>query len=468
MSLRARVALTVATTVALLIVMVGAVLPLLSAREVGRAVDRDLTALVGQVQRDPRGALAGPRRDRFGAGGIVQLVTEDGRAVTRADRQRDHMLGQDTVVLPVDERVLAVAAGAAPAFLTTVEVEGRELRVLTAPLREGLAIQVARPLDERGVVVRAIRRRAIVVTVLAVVGAAVAAWWAAGRSTRAVTALADQVGRLRGDDDLSERLSVEGDLEVQQLAGAFNELLVRLASAREARSRFTADASHELRTPLTSLRTNLEVLALDAEHDRLAPDERARLASDVLVQLDELTVMVDGLVAMARLDAGPTTMVEVVPSALVEEVVAAARRRHPQRATDLRLDVAGAVGLVHVLADRDRLALAVAELIDNAVKHAPTGAIDVTVDALAAPDDASGTVEVRVRVRDHGPAVDAEELPRLFERFHRAEAARATPGSGLGLALVAAVAQAHGGRAMARLADGGGLEVELAVPAHRH
>ncbi|MFZ9881396.1 MAG: HAMP domain-containing protein, partial [Phycisphaerales bacterium] len=76
----------------------------------------------------------------------------------------------------------------------------------------------------------------------------------AGRSTRAVTELAEQVGRLRGDDDLGERLAVGGDLEVRRLAAAFNGLLARLESAREARARFTADASHELRTPLTSLR----------------------------------------------------------------------------------------------------------------------------------------------------------------------------------------------------------------------
>lgn len=452
MTLRGRVALVVALVVAGSLVVVGVVVQALAVRVQIGAIDRDLRAVAAQLETGPRGAvqLLGPRRDRFGgAAGLIQVVDASGRTLRLPGVDAD-------VVLPVTGRVRAVAAGTAPAFLRTVEVEERPLRILAAPLRDGLAVQVARPLDEAVRVIAALRRSIAVVAVAAAALAAMLARWVAGRSVRPVTDLTARVASIRGSGDLGVRLGLDRDDEVGRLAAAFDAMLARLEESRDAQERLTADASHELRTPLTSLRTNLEVLALaDSGRAALDPAERARLLADVQGQVAELTAMVDGLVAIAR-DGGPGGVREPVDVAdVVAEVLDAARRRHPQRAGDLALECS--VPHAVVVGERARLVAAVTNLVDNAVKYAPEGPIVV---AVAAP----GSGLVRVAVRDRGPGVADEELPQLFERFYRAPSARSAPGAGLGLALVDRVARDHGGRATARRPDGGGLEVALDLP----
>lgn len=169
--------------------------------------------------------------------------------------------------------------------------------------------------------------------------------------------------------------------------------------------------------------------------------------------------MVDGLVTLTRIDAEAAAHGTVDVAAVAADVVAAARRRHPQRADDLTLaaDASGSV----VDGDARELALAVSALVDNAVKYAPEGSIDVDVTATTVGDRPT----VRVTVTDHGPGVDESALPHLFERFYRAPAARAAPGAGLGLALVERVAAAHGGRAAAAPAAPHGLSVTVELPA---
>ena len=465
MTLRGRVALVVALAVAGAVILVGVGVQALVVRTLYAEVDRDLRGVAAQLERGPRGALQllGPRRDRFGgAAGLVRVVDAAGRTVGVPGLESD-------VALPVTRRVRAVAAGTAPAFLRTADVEGRPLQILTAPLAEGLAVQVARPLDEVVRVIAALRRGVALVALVAAALAALVARRLASRSVRPVTELTARVDAIRGTDDLGTRLGVHGDDEVGRLAAAFDGMLGRLEAARDAQERLTADASHELRTPLTSLRTNLEVLTL-AEDRRAALDaaERARLLADVRGQVAELTAMVDGLVAIAR-DGGPGGAREPVDLAvLAEEVLAAARRRHPQRAGDLRLEVGAPAGGAVVAGERDRLRSAVTNLVDNAVKYSDDGSIVVAVAAEAGggtPVRGGAAGEVRLSVRDHGPGVAPSDLPHLFERFYRAATARSAPGAGLGLALVAQVARDHGGRVEARLPEDGGLEVELVLPA---
>ncbi len=446
-------AVVVAVVVAGAVLVVGIGVQALVVRSLLGAVDRDLARVATEVERSPRGALAllGPRRDRFGgAAGVVQLVGSDGRT-------RPLPGAEDDVRLPVPPAVRAVAAGDAPAFIRTEQVEGRTLRILTVPVADGVAAQIARPLDEAARVIAELRRRIALVSLLAAVVAAVLARWVAGRSVRPVTDLTARVESVRGVGDLGIRLEVRGDDEVGRLASAFNGMLARIEASRAAQERLAADASHELRTPLTSLRTNLEVLML-AERGSAALDaeDRMRLLDDVHGQVVELAAMVDGLVDIARDGGAAGPREDVALDGLVADVVRTARRRHPQRGEDLMSVTGGGPSPVRVRGERVRLERAVMNLIDNAVKYAPDGPIEVRV--TADPGEAS------VTVRDHGPGVDAVDLPHLFERFYRASSARAAPGAGLGLALVAQVAREHGGRAEVRVADGGGLEVLLMLP----
>jgi len=292
-------------------------------------------------------------------------------------------------------------------------------------------------------------------TLFGAVVAALLAWVVAGRAIRPVSELTDAVEGVRDGRDLSRRVAVpDGDDEVARLARAFDAMLARLEASRVAQDRLAADASHELRTPLTSLRTNVEVLMAGA--DRLDPEDRRRLSEDVIGQLEELTAMVDGLVTLTRIDTDTTARGDVDVAAIVADVVAAAHRRYPERAADLRSSVVGADAVV--VGDARELSLACSALLDNAVKYAPEGAIDVSV----VREVASGSV--RVTVEDRGPGVDPAALPHLLERFYRAPEARAMPGAGLGLALVDRVARAHGGSVEVVPGVPHGLRVTMVLP----
>ena len=462
MSLRARIAWIVALTVTVLLVVVGAAVQVVTASTLVAAVDEDLRAIAASIERDPRGLVVlAPGRDRFGgAAGIVQVVDE--RGIVPLPRRGMTGAAADVVRLPVDDEVLAVARGDASASIRTLEVEGIRLRMLVAPITERFAVQVARPLDEVETVIGALRRRTVLLTMAGALLAALAAWLVAGRSIRPVAALTSAIEGVRDGADLARRVSpvTSGDDEVARLARAFDAMLERLEASRVAQDRLAADASHELRTPLTSLRTNVEVLAADAE--RLAPDVRRQLTEDVIGQLEELTAMVDGLVTLTRVDTGTSERVVVDVALLAADVVAAARRRFPQRADDLILDVTdgGGAGGALTVGDARELTLAVGAMVDNAVKYAPEGTIVIGVERSR--DDGV----LRVTVRDQGPGVDAALLPDLFARFYRTPDARSLPGAGLGLALVDRVARAHGGEAHAALVAPHGLSVTLTLPAH--
>jgi two-component system sensor histidine kinase MprB len=202
-----------------------------------------------------------------------------------------------------------------------------------------------------------------------------------------------------------------------------------------------ADASHELRTPIASLRANIQTL----EHDRRLPEaEREALRADIVAELDELTALVADIVELAR-GAKPG---ELVDDVRVDEIVAAVADRARARANGVVIDVSTEPTVVR--GEPERIQRAVSNLVDNALKWSP----------------GDGTVEVRLAggelsVRDHGPGFDEADLPHVFDRFYRAGSARALPGSGLGLAIVRQAAEAHGGRAVAQNAPGGGALVRV-------
>jgi two-component system sensor histidine kinase MprB len=207
-----------------------------------------------------------------------------------------------------------------------------------------------------------------------------------------------------------------------------------------------ADASHELRTPMASMRTNVEVLA--RQPDMPVPD-RDELIGDVVTQLEELNALVDDVVELAREDAVPSVaLVDVPLGDVVEAAVTRARRHVPA----IQIAVA-ATDPATVRAERSLVERAVGNLVDNARKWSPPGGtVEVTVDGRV------------VTVRDHGPGIDAGDLPHVFDRFYRAPAARSMPGSGLGLAIVRQVMEAHGGTATVEQPDDGGTLFRLEFP----
>jgi len=371
-----------------------------------------------------------------GAAGYTQLVTSSGQTI-RAPAE--------TVELPVTDRDRAAAAGTEEAFFADRTVEGTHVRVYTLPLQQGYALQISRPLNEVDGALSRIRGWLLVIAA-AGVGLAALLGLLVARAiiapVRRLTGVAEEVSTTR---DLSRRIDDSGNDELSRLASTFNTMLEALEDSARAQRRLVADASHELRTPLTSARTNIEVLARD---EGMPQAEREQILRDVNEQLTEMSLLVAELVELARGDHPVAAEAEDVRLDLVAaDAIERTRRNYPGIAFAAHLEES----VVHGTAAS--IERAISNLIDNAAKWSPPAeVIEVSV--------AGGEVVVR----DHGPGIADEDLPFVFDRFYRAQAARSMPGSGLGLAIVRQVADAHGGTVRAEAADGGGAQMRLTLP----
>jgi signal transduction histidine kinase len=261
--------------------------------------------------------------------------------------------------------------------------------------------------------------------------------------------------------DLSARLGVESGDEFGRWAASFNRMAASLEAtvaelqAAEARERrFVADVSHELRTPLTALVNEASMLK---EHlDSLPPGGR-RVGELLVSDIARLRTLVDDLMEVSRFDAAAE---HLQPTEFdLETFVRAVVRAHAPRA-----GIAMGPGAGQVVADRRRLERVLGNLLDNASVHGEGASIEVEVDLR---NGAAGNGELVVAVADRGPGVAPEELPLLFERFHKADPSRHLGGSGLGLAIAWEHARLLGGELTAAPRSGGGMRFELRVPVTR-
>jgi two-component system sensor histidine kinase MprB len=435
MSFRTRLALVAAAAVALAVVAASFIVYFVVRDQLRSTVDDSLRTTAIQLSRTPLhdfDHFAAPPSELGGAPGYPQLVGADGQAFRPQGK---------TVALPVNSRVTRVARDGGGAFFMDIRVSDRHLRMFTFPYAPGFAVQIARPLTE---VDHSLGRIENILILIAGGGIAIAAalGLAVSRAALApVRRLTTAVEKVTETGDLSERIGVGGRDELSRLAGSFNAMLGALQESSRAQRQLVADASHELRTPLTSLRTNIEVLASERT---LPAGERERLLADVVEQLTEMTTLIAGLIDLARGEQQTAEPEEVRLDLVASEAVERARRDRPAVTFSTDLQESTVQG-IHSTIER-----AVANLLDNAAKWSPPG----------------GDVEVAVRdgevtVRDHGPGIDEEDLPHVFDRFYRSPSARGRPGSGLGLAIVRQVAVAHGGEVVAERADGGGTRMTL-------
>jgi signal transduction histidine kinase len=248
-----------------------------------------------------------------------------------------------------------------------------------------------------------------------------------------------------------ERLPLPAaDDEIRRLGETLNEMLSRLESSFERERHFVADASHELRTPLSVLKTELESALRGAGED---PQRRESLLA-ALEETDHLAQLADDLLLLAQAGEG---RLSVQPEAVdLRELLELARERFADRARErgreIRVD---APADLSARVDPLRLRQALGNLVDNALRH---GAGDI---GLAARRVDGG---VEIEVADSGPGFPAELVPQAFERFARGDGARTRGGAGLGLAIVRAIAEAHGGTAAIANREGAGAAVELRLP----
>jgi two-component system, OmpR family, sensor histidine kinase MprB len=471
MSFRRRVVLLSGLAVALAVAAVSIVTYVLVRGELRARVDDELKHDVTETFATPIIGSSKASRLRSGAPGAdrghVGTVPAGGPATGKASPRlfsptgplggrsvyAQVVYGNGSVIRPRGPRTdlggvdtaAAVAAGDHRAYFTDVDTAGLHLRVYTAQLDKGQAIEVARPLDE----VDSNLRHLAVILALACAAGIVLGGGLGYLVSRAAVAPVQRLRRTAEEvattGDLSRRIDGSGQDELAALARSFNQMLAALEGSVDAQRQLVADASHELRTPLASIRTNAEVLA---QSDLLTDTERRAILADVIEQLGELTALVSDLIDLAR-DADherePPTPVRL--DTIASQVAERFEARHPEVGLQLDLEPSA------VLAVSSQLERAITNLLDNAVKWSPP----------------AGEIEVRVAggelsVRDHGPGIDPEDMPHVFDRFYRSPHARGTPGSGLGLAIVRHVAEIAGGSVSASNDPDGGARLSIRLP----
>jgi signal transduction histidine kinase len=250
--------------------------------------------------------------------------------------------------------------------------------------------------------------------------------------------------------DLEARAPEGGPTEVAELAASFNDMGDELRRLFDTRRELVAWASHDLRTPLANMQAMLEAL----EDGLGSPDEYVPVLRE---QVHTLSLLVDDLFELARIDAGALTLelhrlpVAPVISSSLRSMEAEARTRHVRLAAEVDEDVTARFA-------PEKLERVLMNLLTNALRHTPTdGSVAVRVEPR--PD------EVRVAVEDTGEGIDAEARERMFERFWRGDASRSSRGAGLGLAIARGLVEAHGGRIWAEDREGGGARVCFTLPA---
>ena len=228
-------------------------------------------------------------------------------------------------------------------------------------------------------------------------------------------------------------------------------MLDRIEASDKRLRRFVADASHELRTPLTAVRAYAELFARGADK---RPDDLARAMTGISRESERMSLLVDDLLLLARLDEGrPLDRKDVELERVVGDAVETARTVEPDRPILLHAQRAVVIG------DPDRLRQVVDNLLANVRAHTPAGS-PVAVSVATLNGDAV------IVVADSGPGMSEDDVARAFERFYRADASRsrASGGVGLGLSIVAAVAEAHGGTASASSKPGAGTTFRVTLP----
>ncbi|GHB04534.1 MULTISPECIES: sensor histidine kinase [Streptomyces] len=467
--IRSRLALLVAAAVAFGVAAVSVTCWFLVQGKLYDQVDDDLKQATKRPQQysEVVGALADctqipettPNELRTRDAYYLQLVKADGTACVSSNS------AGVVKVTASDKAVIREAAAGEGrlVFRNGVDGDGNAVRVLTLPLIvtqglgdqphlfPGTALLVASPLKSTQATLKDLALILLLVSGIGVVGAGAAGLAVARAGLRPVDRLTEAVEHVARTEDLTIRIPVEDDSEdeIARLSRSFNSMTASLASSRELQQQLIADAGHELRTPLTSLRTNIELLSRSEETGRPLPEaDRKALLASVKAQMTELASLIGDLQELSRSEGQRGERIQVIAfHDTVQEALRRARLRGPELTITAELDD------WYVRGEPAALERAVVNILDNAVKFSPDG----------------GTVEVRLHageltVRDHGPGIAEEELPHVFDRFWRSPSARALPGSGLGLSIVARTVQQAGGEVRLAPAEGGGTVATLRLP----
>lgn len=391
----------------------------------------------------------------FGRNAYFQVILEDGTpCVVSFSAGAVKVTDTDRNVVKATRRTEAV-------YYNSDATDGTDVRVKIKPATyrdpitgelSNVAVVVALPLGGTQATLNDLALILLLVSGIGVVGAGAAGLAVARAGLRPIDKLTEAVEHVARTEDLGIRIPVEEESEdeVARLSRSFNSMTSALASSRELQQQLIADAGHELRTPLTSLRTNIELLTRSEETGRpIPPEDRKALLASVKAQMTELASLIGDLQELSRSDSGQHGVrLQVVD---FQETVEVALRRARLRGPELT--ITADLHPWYVRSEPSALERAIVNVLDNAVKFSPeAGTIEVALEAGV------------LTVRDHGPGIPADELPHVFDRFWRSPGARALPGSGLGLSIVARTVQQAGGEVTLSPADGGGTLATVRLP----
>ena len=440
-----RTRLTLVFTVAMAVVLAAMSIFVYSlvASDLSAALDRELRSRAQDlsVLVERNGSLEGAGSPFIEHGEtFAELLAPDGRVL-------DATPTIGTFRLLNDAELERAAAG--PIFVNRESVPGLDepARMLAVPLeRDGrrLVLVAGATRENRSETLSSLRDAFLIGGTVALLLSALGGYLLAGAALRPIEAMRRRAAEISATS-LHERLPVAPtNDEVARLGETLNAMLGRLEDGLERERRFVADASHELRTPLALLRTELEL----ARRRPRTPDELRLALDSAAAEVDRLSRLAEDLLVLARADEGRLAL-RREPIAVHDLLETVARRFGTQ------IDVAAPDGET-IVGDRLRLEQALGNLVDNAQRH---GGGTIRLEA----ERKDGRMELRVA--DDGNGFPAALLPHAFDRFTRGDEARAGGGAGLGLALVDAVARAHGGTARAANRDRMGAVVTLELPA---
>lgn len=406
--LRPRLTFAATAIVAVVLALTGIALVGAQRRSLTAALDETLSQRAEQLGRD---ALS------IGQNGVLDQVGDEDAFAQ---------------LIRADGSVRAATATAPPSTVgsgrlgtSTAFINGVHYRIMTVAAADGRAL-AASPLDDVNASVSTLTRGLLVL--LPVVSALIGAltWLLVGRTLRPVEAIRQRVASI-DDRALTDRVPVPSSHdEIERLAVTMNAMLDRLQQGASLRDQFVADASHELRRPLTRLRTELEV-----ERAATSSAEARDLAARTLREVIGMQQLVEGLLLLARHDAGAVPAQGPVDLDDVARSVAAAARHDREQ-----VHVAVHVQPVQVTGNPSALTRAIGNVADNACRHARS-----RVEIIVTEHDGYAAV----RVCDDGPGIADEDRERIFDRFYRADSARPADGTGLGLAIARALIETHGG-----------------------
>ena len=447
--IRVRLTLPFAFAMALVLVATGAFVYVRVGQALLTSVDQTLRAQAAEAAPRVRENEALVDRDAADVAPVEQLVTSDGRIVSSTPARLPSLLD------PVRRAQVIAGHTVTESSDDFVGLKDR-WRVLAEPIEvDGVneALVLAEPLTQRAETLDRLRSEFLLAAPAALILAVISGYILAAASLRPVEAMRRRAAAITAATP-GTRLPVPAARdEISRLAQTLNHMLDRLEAAFEHERRFVADASHELRTPLALLRTELE-LALRRPRSAEELEQALRSAAEETERLNRLA---EDLLLIARTEEGllPVRREQLSTQETLHDVA----ERFASRAERIERTVTVADGEdVVVEADPMRLAQALGNLVDNALKH---GEGEVRLSAVRR--DAS----IELHVTDQGSGFDADFVQRAFDRFSRADDARSPGGTGLGLAIVELIATAHGGSAGAANQPGGGADVWISLTALR-